>query len=221
MRKLIEKTGSGPRDCGCATKRDRAGYVLYWQLTRSWGCTVTSMAPTLDTGQGGRPSEDRPSRDAVKLARAATARETSRRCGCRTPSHEALRDLVRARAGGQEGPAQGTGTGSASSCCGTGDALRRAIRRPGRRSHLEWVQGATCASRTAGAGGDPARGLPARRCSDARDQRIERLEQRHRRGGRAKCAETSCVLSLQALAGPARASRRSDGGHDRGGGGSS
>lgn len=93
VRKLMKKLGpaSGLRVC---YEAGPTGYVLYWQLTEM-GVHCDVVAPTLvPVKAGDRVKTDR--RDAEKLAR-------SYRSGDLTPvwvpdaSHEALRDLLRAR----------------------------------------------------------------------------------------------------------------------------
>src|SRR5262249_45555603 len=93
IRKLVKKLGPVHRLRVCY-EAGPTGYVLYWQLT-GLGVHCDVVAPTLvPTKAGDRVKTDR--RDAVKLAR-------SYRAGDLTPvwvpdaTHEALRDLVRAR----------------------------------------------------------------------------------------------------------------------------
>ncbi len=98
IRKLIKKLG--PRkSLKVCYEAGPCGYVLYWQLTEL-GVDCEVVAPTLvPVKPGDRVKTDR--RDAMKLAR-------SHRAGDLTPvwvpdrSHEALRDLVRAREAAKE-----------------------------------------------------------------------------------------------------------------------
>jgi transposase len=98
VRKLIKKLG--PRESlKVCYEAGPCGYVLYWQLSEL-GVDCEVVAPTLvPVKPGDRVKTDR--RDAVKLAR-------SYRAGELTPvwvpdrSHEALRDLVRARQAAKE-----------------------------------------------------------------------------------------------------------------------
>jgi transposase len=93
VRRLVKQLGPAERLRMCY-EAGPTGYVLYWQLT-GLGVHCDVVAPTLvPTKAGDRVKTDR--RDAVKLAR-------SYRAGDLTPvwvpeaTHEALRDLVRAR----------------------------------------------------------------------------------------------------------------------------
>jgi len=93
IRKLMRKLGPADRLRACY-EAGPCGYVLYWQLTEL-GVHCDVVAPTLvPVRPGDRVKTDR--RDARKLAR-------SYRSGDLTPvwvpdpSHEAMRDLVRAR----------------------------------------------------------------------------------------------------------------------------
>ncbi len=93
VRKLFRKLGP-PESLRACYEAGPCGYVLYWQLTEL-GVHCDVVAPTLvPVRPGDRVKTDR--RDARKLAR-------SYRSGDLTPvwvpdpSHEALRDLVRAR----------------------------------------------------------------------------------------------------------------------------
>src|ERR1700692_3080081 len=94
VRKLVRKLGTMEELRFCY-EAGPTGYVLYWQLTRM-GAKCEVVAPTLvPVKPGDRVKTDR--RDALKLAR-------NYRAGDLTPvwvpdaAHEALRDLVRARA---------------------------------------------------------------------------------------------------------------------------
>ena len=94
VRKLIRKIGEGAK-LKCCYEAGPTGYVLYWQLTQL-GVDCEVIAPSLiPTKAGDRVKTDR--RDAERLARCYRAGEL-------TPvwvpdaAHEALRDLVRARA---------------------------------------------------------------------------------------------------------------------------
>jgi transposase len=93
IRKLVKKLGPVKRLRVCY-EAGPTGYVVYWQLT-ALGVSCEVVAPTLvPVKAGDRVKTDR--RDALKLAR-------SYRAGDLTPvwvpdaTHEALRDLVRAR----------------------------------------------------------------------------------------------------------------------------
>jgi len=93
MRKLIRKLGPA-KSLSVCYEAGPTGYVLYWQLT-TMGVHCDVVAPTLvPVKAGDRVKTDR--RDAEKLAR-------SYRSGDLTPvwvpdaTHEALRDLLRAR----------------------------------------------------------------------------------------------------------------------------
>ena len=93
VRRLMKKLGP-PEQLQVCYEAGPTGYVLYWQLTEL-GVKCEVMAPTLvPVKAGDRVKTDR--RDAEKLAR-------NYRSGDLTPvwvpdaSHEALRDLVRAR----------------------------------------------------------------------------------------------------------------------------
>jgi transposase len=93
IRKVVQKLGPVQHLRACY-EAGPTGYVLYWQLTQL-GVACEVIAPSLvPTKAGDRVKTDR--RDAEKLARCYRAGEL-------TPvwvpdaSHEALRDLVRAR----------------------------------------------------------------------------------------------------------------------------
>lgn len=93
VKKLLGKLGPKETWTACY-EAGPTGYALYWQLT-GMGCSCEVVAPTLiPVKAGDRVKTDR--RDAERLARAL-------RAGDLTPvwvpdeSHEALRDLVRAR----------------------------------------------------------------------------------------------------------------------------
>lgn len=93
IRKLVKKLGLVKHLRVCY-EAGPTGYVVYWQLT-ALGVACEVVAPTLvPVKAGDRVKTDR--RDALKLAR-------SYRAGDLTPvwvpdaTHEALRDLVRAR----------------------------------------------------------------------------------------------------------------------------
>jgi transposase len=98
LRRLVKKLGPAEHLRACY-EAGPTGYVVYWQLT-ALGVACEVVAPTLvPVKSGDRVKTDR--RDAVKLAR-------SRRAGDLTAvwvpdeSHEALRDLVRAREAAKE-----------------------------------------------------------------------------------------------------------------------
>ena len=99
IRRLMKKLGPAEQLRVCY-EASPTGYVVYWQLT-ALGVPCEVVAPTLvPVKAGDRVKTDR--RDALKLAR-------SYRAGDLTPvwvpdtAHEALRDLVRARAAGEKG----------------------------------------------------------------------------------------------------------------------
>src|SRR5438445_5651385 len=94
IRKLVKKLGPVEQLRACY-EAGPTGYVLYWQLTQL-GVECAVVAPTLvPVKAGDRVKTDR--RDAEKLARSHRSDEL-------TPvwvpdaDHEALRDLLRARA---------------------------------------------------------------------------------------------------------------------------
>ena len=94
IRRLVKKLGPADQLRVCY-EAGPTGYVVYWQLT-ALGVSCEVVAPTLvPVKAGDRVKTDR--RDAMKLARCY-------RAGDLTPvwvpdaAHEALRDLVRARA---------------------------------------------------------------------------------------------------------------------------
>jgi transposase len=133
IRKLIKKLG--PRkSLKVCYEAGPCGYVLYWQLTEL-GVDCEVVAPTLvPVKPGDRVKTDR--RDAMKLAR-------SHRAGDLTPvwvpdrSHEALRDLVRAREAAKEDQRRARQRLSKF-------LLRHGIRRPARMTtwkskHREWL----------------------------------------------------------------------------------
>ena len=93
VKKLIGKLG--PIDTWKACyEAGPTGYALYWQLTRL-GCSCEVVAPTLiPVKAGDRVKTDR--RDAERLARALRAGDLTA-VWVPDESHEALRDLVRAR----------------------------------------------------------------------------------------------------------------------------
>lgn len=133
IRKLIKKLG--PRDAlKVCYEAGPCGYVLYWQFTEL-GVDCEVVAPTLvPVKPGDRVKTDR--RDAIKLAR-------SYRAGDLTPvwvpdrSHEALRDLVRAREAAKEDQRRARQRLSKF-------LLRHGIRRPAKitawkSKHREWL----------------------------------------------------------------------------------
>ncbi|HEX7839664.1 MAG TPA: IS110 family transposase [Kofleriaceae bacterium] len=93
VRKLVQKLGAkGLQVC---YEAGPTGYALYWQLVEL-GVACEVVAPTLvPVKAGDRVKTDR--RDAVKLARCLRAGELTA-VWVPDPAHEALRDLVRARA---------------------------------------------------------------------------------------------------------------------------
>lgn len=93
VRKLVRRLG-GPKTIQTCYEAGPTGYALYWQLT-SMGVACEVVAPTLVPEKAGdRVKTDR--RDAIKLARCFRAGELTK-VWVPDPSHEALRDLVRAR----------------------------------------------------------------------------------------------------------------------------
>jgi transposase len=137
IRRLVQKLG-GPKGLVACYEAGPTGYALYWQLT-SLGVMCEVVAPTLvPVKAGDRVKTDR--RDAVKLAR-------SYRAGELTPvwvpdrSHEALRDLVRAREAAKKDQLRAR------------HRLGKFLLRHGRRSpkqtepwgtkHMEWVRAQT------------------------------------------------------------------------------
>lgn len=93
IRKLIGKLGPAKTLKACY-EAGPTGYVLYWQLTQL-GVNCEVIAPSLvPTKAGDRVKTDR--RDAEKLARCHRAGELTA-VWVPDASHEALRDLVRAR----------------------------------------------------------------------------------------------------------------------------
>jgi transposase len=93
VRRLIRKLGAkGLHTC---YEAGPTGYALYWQMVELGVCCDV-VAPTLvPVKAGDRVKTDR--RDAVKLARSLRAGELTA-VWVPDPAHEALRDLVRARA---------------------------------------------------------------------------------------------------------------------------
>jgi transposase len=93
VRKLVQRLG-GAKGMHACYEAGPTGYALYWQLTEL-GVECDVVAPTLvPVKAGDRVKTDR--RDAIKLARCLRAGELSK-VWVPDPSHEALRDLVRAR----------------------------------------------------------------------------------------------------------------------------
>src|SRR5437764_4359263 len=93
VRKLVHKLGPVEHLRACY-EAGPTGYVLYWQLTQL-GVVCEVIAPSLvPTKAGDRVKTDR--RDAEKLARCYRAGELTA-VWVPDASHEALRDLVRAR----------------------------------------------------------------------------------------------------------------------------
>jgi len=93
IRRLIKKLGS-PEQLRACYEAGPTGYVLYWQLT-SLGVKCEVVAPTLvPVKPGDRVKTDR--RDARKLAQSYRAGDLTA-VWVPDESHEALRDLVRAR----------------------------------------------------------------------------------------------------------------------------
>jgi len=107
IRRLMKKLGPAEQLRACY-EAGPTGYVVYWQLT-AIGVACQVVAPTLvPVKPGDRVKTDR--RDAIKLAR-------SYRAGDLTPvwvpdaAHEALRDLVRARATAKKDQLRASGMG--------------------------------------------------------------------------------------------------------------
>jgi len=93
VKKLLGKLGPKETWTACY-EAGPTGYALYWQLTRL-GCSCEVVAPTLiPVKAGDRVKTDR--RDAERLARALRAGDLTA-VWVPDESHEALRDLVRAR----------------------------------------------------------------------------------------------------------------------------
>jgi transposase len=93
LRKLVKKLGPVERLRVCY-EAGPTGYVVYWQLT-ALGVPCEVVAPTLvPVKAGDRVKTDR--RDALKLARSYRAGDLTP-VWVPDPTHEALRDLVRAR----------------------------------------------------------------------------------------------------------------------------
>ena len=94
IRKLVKKLEPA-RDLRVCYEAGPTGYVLYWQLT-ALGVPCEVVAPTLvPVKAGDRVKTDR--RDALKLARSYRAGDLTA-VWVPDAAHEALRDLVRARA---------------------------------------------------------------------------------------------------------------------------
>lgn len=93
IRRVIRKLG--PKETlRCCYEAGPTGYVLFWQLTQM-GVACEVIAPSLiPTKAGDRVKTDR--RDAEKLARCYRAGELTA-VWVPDATHEALRDLVRAR----------------------------------------------------------------------------------------------------------------------------
>ncbi|HVH71520.1 MAG TPA: IS110 family transposase [Candidatus Dormibacteraeota bacterium] len=93
IRRCIKKLGS-PEELRACYEAGPTGYVLYWQLTRL-GVHCDVIAPSLIPRMpGDKVKTDR--RDAVKLARCYRAGDLTP-CWVPDATHEALRDLIRAR----------------------------------------------------------------------------------------------------------------------------
>jgi len=93
VRKLVARLG-GPKNLRACYEAGPTGYVLYWQLTQM-GVECQVVAPSLIPERAGdRVKTDR--RDAEKLARCHRAGELTA-VWVPDETHEALRDLVRAR----------------------------------------------------------------------------------------------------------------------------
>lgn len=134
VRKLVQKLGTkGLRVC---YEAGPTGYALYWQLVEL-GVACEVVAPTLvPVKAGDRVKTDR--RDAVKLARCLRAGELTA-VWVPDPAHEALRDLVRARASAKKDQLRAR------------HRLSKFLLRSGRRppkamtawgtKHMEWMRG--------------------------------------------------------------------------------
>jgi transposase len=93
IRKLVKKLG-GEDELRCCYEAGVCGYVLYWQLTKL-GVHCDVIAPTLiPVRAGDRVKTDR--RDAERLARCYRSGDLAA-VWVPDASHEALRDLIRAR----------------------------------------------------------------------------------------------------------------------------
>ncbi|HEU5237880.1 MAG TPA: IS110 family transposase [Pyrinomonadaceae bacterium] len=93
VRRCMKKLGS-PEELRVCYEAGPTGYVLYWQLTQL-GIHCEVIAPTLiPVKPGDKVKTDR--RDALKLARCYRAGDLSP-CWVPDATHEALRDLIRAR----------------------------------------------------------------------------------------------------------------------------
>lgn len=93
VRRLVQKLG-GAKGLAVCYEAGATGYALYWQFAKL-GVDCQVIAPSLVPSKpGDRVKTDR--RDAVKLARCYRAGELTA-VWVPDPSHEALRDLVRAR----------------------------------------------------------------------------------------------------------------------------
>lgn len=134
VRKLVQKLGTkGLQVC---YEAGPTGYALYWQLVElSVACEV--VAPTLvPVKAGDRVKTDR--RDAVKLARCLRAGELTA-VWVPDRAHEALRDLVRARASAKKDQLRARHRLS--------KFLLRLGRRPAKATqawgtkHMEWMRG--------------------------------------------------------------------------------
>jgi len=93
IRRLIKKLGP-PEQLRACYEAGPTGYVLYWQLT-ALGVHCDVIAPSLIPRKpGDKVKTDR--RDALKLARCYRAGDLTP-CWVPDATHEALRDLIRAR----------------------------------------------------------------------------------------------------------------------------
>lgn len=137
IRKLIQKLG-GPNGLQACYEAGPTGYALYWQLAKL-GVECEVIAPSLIPSKpGDRVKTDR--RDAVKLARCYRAGELTA-VWVPDPSHEALRDLVRAREAAKKDQLRARHR--------LGKFLLRAGRRPSAKlktwgaDHMVWVRAVT------------------------------------------------------------------------------
>jgi len=136
IRKLVDKL-KPVASLRCCYEAGPTGYALYWQLVEL-GVHCTVVAPTLiPVKPGDRIKTDR--RDALKLARCFRAGDLTA-VWVPSPSHEALRDLVRARESAKKDQLRARHR--------LGKFLLRHGRAPGERGktpwgtlHLEWLRG--------------------------------------------------------------------------------
>jgi transposase len=136
IRKLVDKL-KPVASLRCCYEAGPTGYALYWQLVEL-GVDCTVVAPTLiPVKPGDRIKTDR--RDALKLARCFRSNDLTA-VWVPSRSHEALRDLVRARESAKKDQLRARHR--------LGKFLLRHGRTPGERGktpwgtlHLEWLRG--------------------------------------------------------------------------------